>query len=101
KNQPGRLASELAYQRMDPLGQGYYQVAEPRAWVYLRDGRTIYVRSREARIKRAATTKEIESGEFRGGVLVRVFPRIAAPVGGAGGEPRPIDPETDTPALNA
>lgn len=93
KNDPSRVAVELVFAKLDPLGSGVYQAAEPRAWVYMKDGRTVFIRSDTGRIRRSPTATAPESGEFSGNGLVLVFPPRAP------GDDRPIDPLNDTPGM--
>ncbi|MBY0310885.1 MAG: hypothetical protein K2W85_02325 [Phycisphaerales bacterium] len=102
KKQPGRLAAELAYGKLDPVSPGNYRVDQPRAWMYLRDGRVVHVRADSGQIKRGGSTTgalggqaDIESGRFYGNVLVRVFSSRE----NASGLNIPIDPERDEPAM--
>lgn len=91
-----RVSSELAYDRLDPVGQGYYTLTQPRAWIYMKDGRTIHIRADQGRVKMPSRSQQPEAGEFRGGVIVRLFPPSPAR-----GDPQPIDPETAVPTLMA
>ncbi len=102
KKQPGRLSSELAYAKLDPMGQGNYRVDQPRAWLYMRDGRIVHVRADGGQIKRSGTTAtalggqaEIESGRFFGNVLIRVFP----PRPSGTGLNVPVDPDREEPGV--
>lgn len=102
KKQPGRLAAELAYSKLDPVGQGNYRVEQPRAWMYMRDGRVVHVRADGGQIKRSGASSgalggqaDIESGRFFGNVLIRMFaPRTAGT-----GLNVPIDPDHDEPSM--
>lgn len=101
---PGRIARELEYERLDPLPQGRFAIAQPRAWVYFNDGRVLYVRAAKGKIKKPPKSNEVESGDFDGGVVARLFapPALrAAPASGPGAGSHPINPETDTPILVA
>lgn len=93
KNDPSRVAVELVFAKLDPLGSGVYQTAEPRAWVFMKDGRTVFIRSDTGRIRRSPTATAPESGEFTGNGLVLVFPPRPP------GDDRPIDPLNDTPGM--
>lgn len=96
KNDPSRLASELAYKSLDPVGQGYFMLAEPRAWIYMKDGKVLYIRADVGRVKMPGERQQPESGEFRGKVVLRIF---AAAEERASKEP--LNPEKDTPLLLA
>lgn len=102
KKQPGRLAAELAYSKLDPVSPGNFRVEQPRAWMYLRDGRVVHVRADAGQIKRGGSISgslggqaDIESGRFFGNVLVRLFTART----GATGLNIPIDPERDEAAM--
>lgn len=95
KKRPGRIQAELLFSRLDPIGQGVYDVRQPRAWIFQPDGRTIYVRADEGTIKLPSRSDAPESGEFRGEGLVLMFPAREP------GDSRPIDVEQDTPSLVA
>ncbi len=100
KTDPNRVGSELSYEKLDPVGPGYYTLTQPRAWVYTRDGRILYIRADTGRVRMPNPRSQPESGEFRGNVIVRLFapprpsPDITAPL-------RPVDPEKDTPTILA
>lgn len=93
KQDPTRIAGELVFAKMDPIGSGVYQASEPRAWVFMKDRRTVYIRADTGRIRRSPTATAPESGEFTGNGLLLVFPARAP------GDERPIDPLNDTPGM--
>lgn len=93
KNDPSRVAIELLFSQMNPVGNAVYEAADPRAWIYMKDGRTVYIRADQARVKRVGAAAP-ESGEFRGNGLALVFP--PRPPDQAG---RAIDPDTDVPGM--
>jgi lipopolysaccharide export system protein LptA len=96
KDDPGRLQAEVLYRRMNPVGPGAYELTEPRAWIYLDDGRALFVRADGGRLKGQASAQQIESGVFEGRVVILLFPpRSAADAG------RPRDAMSDAPALVA
>jgi lipopolysaccharide export system protein LptA len=97
KADPNRVASELSYQKLDPAGQGYFTLTQPRAWVYLKDGRTLHIRADIGEVKMPTRTQQPESGEFRGKVQVRMFPPPASADPNIAA--RPIDPDRDEPAM--
>ncbi|MFN7022642.1 MAG: hypothetical protein ACK4WH_15135, partial [Phycisphaerales bacterium] len=96
KNRPGRVAADLFFKRLDQAGGGAYDAQEPRAFIYLADGRTIFVRSDTGRVRMPTQSDAPESGEFRGNGLLLVFPP-RSPGSSAG----PIDPDRDEPGLVA
>ncbi len=96
KTDTSRLGSELAFDKIDPVGPGYYTLTQPRAWVYLKDGRTLHVRADTGRVKMPVKMQQPESGEFRGHVVLRMYP----PPNVAKGAPAPaINPDTDEPGI--
>ncbi|MCC6320242.1 MAG: hypothetical protein IT438_02260 [Phycisphaerales bacterium] len=95
KQRPGRVAADLYFKRLDHAGGGAYDAQSPRAFLYLVDGRTIFVRADTGRVRMPAQSDAPESGEFSGNGLVLVFPPREP------GDARPIDPESDTPGLIA
>ena len=96
KDNPRRLQAELIYRRIDPVGAGSYQMDEPRAWIYLEDGRALFVRADSGRVKIPDRTKSPESGYFDGNVVALLFPARTAEQ-----EFLPRDPMTDAPTLVA
>ena len=68
-----RLSSELAFDRLDPVGPGYYTLTQPRSWLYMKDGRILYIRADNGKVRMPNRNQMPESGEFRGNVLVRLF----------------------------
>ncbi|MBX3401980.1 MAG: hypothetical protein KF699_01080 [Phycisphaeraceae bacterium] len=96
KDDPNKLQAEVLYRRMNPVGPGAYELVEPRAWIYLDDGRALFVRADGGRLKGQAATQQIESGVFQGDVVILIFPpRTMTDV------QRPRDVLTDTPVLVA
>lgn len=96
KNRPGRVAADLFFKRLDQAGGGAYDALEPRAFIYLADGRTIFVRSDTGRVRMPTQSDAPESGEFSGNGLLLVFPPRSP-----GSSARPIDPDRDEPGLVA
>lgn len=96
KDDPNKLQAEVLYRRMNPVGPGAYELTEPRAWIYMEDGRALFVRADGGRLKGQAATQQAESGEFVGNVVILLFPTRT-------GEAalRPRDPQVDRPALVA
>ncbi len=93
-----RLSSELAFDRLDPVGPGYYTLTQPRSWLYMKDGRILYIRADSGKVRMPNRNQMPESGEFKGNVLVRLF---APPEPDAAGNIRPVDPEKDVPSIIA
>ncbi len=96
KDDPSRVEAELIYRRINPVGGGFYELDAPQAWIYLADGRALYIRANTGRVKMPNRTKSPESGQFVGDVVTLLFaPRDATSAG------RPRDPMTDSPGLVA
>lgn len=95
KKDATRIFAELAYETLDPVGRGQYKLAQPRAWLYFRDGRILHIQAATGKVRMPPRAQQPESGEFTGGVTVRLFAPGTAPPG------KPIDPEKDTPTLMA
>jgi lipopolysaccharide export system protein LptA len=93
KIDPTRLAGELFAAKNDPQEAGRYEFTKPAAWVYLRDGRSVHIRSEIAHVYMPDRSKEPESGTFEKNVVIRVFAPTQAGV--------KIDPEKDTPLATA
>ncbi len=90
RDDPTRVAGVLEFDRLDPLRGRNYELAKPRAWFFLEDGRFVFVSAPAGRIARNLRD-EVESGRFRDGVEVRMYD--PTPDGS-----RP-DPETARPTL--
>lgn len=75
KDDPTRVAWELVFSKLDPVGAGVYRLTEPKAWIYTKDGQAIFVRADTGQIKKpAAVDGQVESGTFTGNVVAMVFP---------------------------
>lgn len=96
KDNPSRISWELLFSKLDPIAPGVYKVAQPRAWVYLRDGKVMYVRADAGQIKKPAGAEgQVESGTFTGNVETMIFARAAGAEGSPGG---PASAPSATPA---
>lgn len=96
RNDPNRIAWELIFASLQPLGGGMYRLEEPRAWFYFEDGQALHVRADTGTIKRpSATESQIESGTFSGDVVASAFAALPD------GENRVRDPNRDEPWLLA
>jgi lipopolysaccharide export system protein LptA len=96
RHDPGRVAGELRYSQLEPLERGQQLITEPRAWIYLRDGRTVHVQAAKARLSTNTAgdkPQEPESGTFEGAVVIRLYSA------GPNGQPRPVDIDADRPTL--
>lgn len=78
---PGRVKAHISWKQLDPLPKGQYSIVEPRAWIYLEDGRTLELWAATGTIRFTGDSKQRrpESGQFEGGVQVRVFAPGAKP----------------------
>lgn len=92
RNDPGRLAAELKLPAIQPLEAKRYSVQTPSGWLYPRDGRVVWIRADKADLFLPNRQQLPERGDFKGNVIVRLF---EGPAG------RKIDPETETPLLEA
>jgi hypothetical protein len=96
RRDPNRVAGELRYAKLDPLEHGQQLITEPRAWIYLRDGRTVHVQAAKGKLTTPASgdkPQEPESGTFEGAVIIRVY------TPGLDGAIRTIDLDKDRPSL--
>lgn len=86
-----RLAAELRTDTIDPLAAQRYRVTNPRATLYLEDGRVVHIASDGGTLVMPDRAKAPETGTLKGNVVVRHFD--ALPSG------RQPDPETDEPTI--
>lgn len=95
RDDPGRVAAEIRARRAEPLEGKRYRLDEPRAWVFLKDGRTLLITAErgEASFPDARGGGRPEEGFLEGDVRARLY---AAKADGAA-----IDPATDVPVLTA
>lgn len=77
KDDTSRIAAELLAEAMEPLEPGRYRVLRPRAWYFLDNGETIYVRADSGDVVRPADAQAPERGVLVGGVEVRLFAPVA------------------------
>lgn len=75
KNDPSRLAGEMRYATLDPLGDKRYNVTAPQGWMFLRDGGVIYLEAKGGNVFIAdeAVSRRPDSGTLTGGVTIKVF----------------------------
>ncbi|MGE4196392.1 MAG: hypothetical protein AB7G11_04635, partial [Phycisphaerales bacterium] len=73
--QTGRVKQHVAWREMNPLPNLLYEIVTPRAWIYLKDGKTLDVRAASGKIRFTPESKlrRPESGRFEGGVLIRLY----------------------------
>src|SRR5262249_46747099 len=90
RTDPTRLAATITSKTLEPLESNRYSAEAPESFVFLRDGRTIYVKSDSARLYiPQSASGQPESGTLTGNVRIMLFDRKA------GG----VDPAKDTPSL--
>jgi lipopolysaccharide export system protein LptA len=100
KSDPSELAAELVYASLDPVGNGYYALDKPQAWLFLRDARVVHVQAGGGRVKMAGRSQQPESGDLTNGVLVRVYrPEVLRSTASRGPDDPPFDPNQHTPVL--
>lgn len=96
RDDPSRVEAEMIYRRINPVGGGFYELEEPQAWIYMKDGRALFIRANTGRVKMPNRTKSPESGQFVGDVVALLFPQRSPELAG-----KPRDPMTDAPGLVA
>jgi hypothetical protein len=93
KHDPTRVAARLKSKTSDPLPDRRFKMTEPQAWVYARNGRTVHIRSDEARVYQPQRGQAPESGTLIGNVVVTIYqPRT---------DGEPIQVGVDLPVLTA
>lgn len=96
RDDPSRVEAEMIYRRINPVGGGFYELEEPQAWIYMKDGRALFIRANTGRVKMPNRTKSPESGQFVGDVVALLFSVRTADLAG-----KPRDPMIDAPGLVA
>ncbi len=92
RNDPTRLAGRILSASLDPLEGNRYRADLPQSYLYLKDGRTIYIRSDTAKfLLPQGPSGQPDSGVLDGNVIINVFDRRAD-----GAE---IDIAKDSPSL--
>ncbi|MEM9558750.1 MAG: hypothetical protein AAF995_00460 [Planctomycetota bacterium] len=89
RDDPNRLAGLVTADRVEPVGPSERVVEQPRAFLFLDDGRTLHVRADRGRFFVSTPEEPPESGTLRGDVVISVFDPLE------GG--RQPDPATDVP----
>lgn len=87
KDDPRRQAGELLLASMDPLEGRHFAVERPEAWIFLRDGRTAYIKADTGKLY--MPSQEPESGTISGNVVARLYE--------ARDDGKRIDPAVDRP----
>lgn len=73
RNDPTRLAGEITASRSTPLPERRYQLEEPRAWFFLRDGRSVHVQAASGTITLPQRGGQPDDGRLEGTVQIRVY----------------------------
>jgi len=89
RSDPTRLAGTITSRTLEPLEANRYTAVRPESFIYLRDGRTIFVRADSAKLYIPKSSDQPESGTLTGNVEISLFDRRD------GG----VDPARDTPSL--
>jgi hypothetical protein len=95
RKDPGRVAGEITANKAEPLANQRYRLEQPRAWNFLRDGRTVYVEGDSARAHFPERTSggRPEEAMLEGNVVIKFFERRED-----GSRP---DPQRDRPLYTA
>jgi hypothetical protein len=77
RRDPTRVAGEITAERAEPLEGRRYRLDSPRAWSFLRDGRTLYIEANTARASFAESGAKgrPEEATLEGDVTIRLFGR--------------------------
>lgn len=98
KADPGREASRLEWEKLQPGADGQALVERPRGFIYLKDGSMAVISAKQGTFYTPKGRSEPESGRFEGGVKVELFDAVQ----GRPGEPaRGIDIQNDVPTIIA
>jgi len=89
RSDPSRLAGTIKTRTLEPLDANRYNAEKPESFIFLRDGRTIFVRADSAHLYIPRTSDQPESGTLNGHVEISLFDRRS------GG----VDPARDTPSV--
>lgn len=93
KDDPSRRAAEIRSKAVDPQPGGRQAVEGPEAWVYMNDGRILYIRSDHGNFFIPEGDQRPEHGTFRGNAQAKLYKPDEAG--------NPVNLETDSPALIA
>lgn len=93
ENDPTRLQGELTAQSSQPLAQKRYKLERPRAWWFMRDGRSLFLEADHgvAYIPGDGKSNRPQDGALSGNVVIRLFAKTNS-------NTRP-NPDTDRPLL--
>ncbi len=99
RNDPTRVVGYLEWAALNPTGAGKATVTEPRAVIYLRDGRTLNVAASTGVMSYpAGRIEQTESGVFQGGVTISMTEQPAG-MGGGDEAARAVGAVGGAPAL--
>lgn len=73
RSDASRRAMLIRSKTIEPLRGADYAVGEPSAWLYFRDGRSVYIRANEGHFTLPRQDQAPERGAFKGDVRVRLF----------------------------
>lgn len=91
KNDPSRQSGTLSYASLEPLEARRYAFDKPEAWLFMVDGRSVYVRADSAKLYMPGRQKQPESGTMTGHVEIQMF--AAKP------DKSPVDRAVDQPTM--
>lgn len=92
---PQRRSTLIRAARIDPLEGSDYRVSEPRVFMYLRDGRSVYITADSGVFTSPKVEEPPERGTLSGKVTARLF--AAQP----GGLAAPADPDSAVPLITS
>lgn len=74
KDDPSRVAAEITADTSEPIEGSRYRMEQPRAWIFLDDGRTVAIQAAkgQARIPNQRNARP-EEGTLEGDVVIRLF----------------------------
>lgn len=74
KDDPSRVAAEITADTSEPIEGSRYRMEQPRAWIFLDDGRTVAIQAAkgQARIPNQRNSRP-EEGTLEGDVVIRLF----------------------------
>lgn len=77
KEDPTRQSGELRAAVVDPMQlPGHYAVDKPQIWMFLKSGKTLFVRADSGQLVMPSRRQEPESGVLRGSVEIRIYDTI-------------------------
>lgn len=81
RDDPDRVAGQLEWSALEPLDRGRSHLTDPRAWIYLDDGRIVHISAEEGHFYMPERQSQPESGRLTGQVLIRLYnPEPGVPV---------------------